>query len=103
VWFARRLADSVLLLASDEAGMPAGQARFEPRAGAWRLSYSMAEEFRGAGLAAKMLTMALQELRRQQPGAKVIAEVKAENAASRRVFAALGFAEARPGVFETFL
>lgn len=105
-WFARRLADSVLLLASDEAGMPAGQARFEPRGGAWRLSYSMAAEFRGAGLAAKMLGMALQEMRRRKVepvGAKVIAEVKPDNAASRRVFAALGFAEPRPGLFETTL
>jgi UDP-2,4-diacetamido-2,4,6-trideoxy-beta-L-altropyranose hydrolase len=105
-WFAKRLADSVLLLAADEAGLPAGQARFEPREGAWRLSYSMAAEFRGAGLAAKMLDMALQELRRRKvgpAGAKLLAEVKTGNAASRRVFAALGFTEARPGVFETFL
>jgi UDP-2,4-diacetamido-2,4,6-trideoxy-beta-L-altropyranose hydrolase len=105
-WFARRLADSVLLLAADEAGMPAGQARFEPRAGAWRLSYSMAAEFRGAGLAAKMLGMALQEMRRQNvahAGAKLIAEVKPGNPASRRVFAALGFAEPVPGVFEATL
>jgi UDP-2,4-diacetamido-2,4,6-trideoxy-beta-L-altropyranose hydrolase len=102
-WFARRLADSVLLLASDEAGMPAGQARFEPAPGApadRRLSYSMAAEFRGAGLAATMLGMALQEFRRRQPGTRIVAEVKPGNAASRRVFAKLGFAQTSATSFE---
>ena len=99
-WFACRLADSVLLLAEDEAGMPAGQVRFEPAGAAWKINYSLAAEFRGAGLAAKMLGMAIQELRRVHPGARLQAEVKAANPASRRVFGALGFAEAQPGLFE---
>ena len=98
-WFARRLDDALLLVAEDEAGVPAGQVRFE-RKDAWRINYSLAAEFRGVGLGAKMLTMAIQELRRRHPDAKLLAEVRTANPASRRVFAALGFAEPRPGVFE---
>ena len=98
-WFAKRLEDALLLVAEDEAGVPAGQVRFE-RKDAWRINYSLAAEFRGVGLGAKMLTMAIQDLRRRHPDAKLLAEVRTANPASRRVFAALGFAEPRPGVFE---
>lgn len=98
-WFARQLADSLLLVAEDEAGMPAGQVRFEPR-GAWRVNFSLGAEFRGAGLGAKMLAMAIAELRRRHPGARLEAAVKADNLASRKVFAALGFRETGETMFE---
>jgi len=103
-WFARRLEegtkqDALLLVAEDEAGIPAGQVRFE-RKGAWRVNYALAAEFRGVGLGAKMLRMAIEELRRRDPGARLQAEVKPDNTASRRVFDALGFRAASPTLFE---
>ena len=98
-WFAQRLSDSVLLVAQDEAGVPVGQVRFE-RKGAWRVNYSVGAEFRGAGLGAKMLAMAIAELRRREPGARLQGEIKRDNAASRKVFAALGFRETSETMFE---
>ena len=98
-WFAQRLSDSVLLVAQDEAGVPVGQVRFE-RKGAWRVNYSVGAEFRGAGLGAKMLAMAIAELRRREPGARLQGEIKRDNAASRKVFAALGFRETSDTMFE---
>lgn len=98
-WFAQRLADSLLFVAEDETGVPVGQVRFE-RKGAWRVNYSVAAEFRGAGLGAKMLSLAIAELRRREPGARLQGEIKKDNAASRKVFAALGFREISEVMFE---
>jgi len=98
-WFGQRLSDSILLVAEDEAGVPLGQVRFE-RKGAWRVNYSVGAEFRGAGLGAKMLAMAISELRRRDPDARLEAEVKKDNAASRKVFAALGFTQVSETLFE---
>ena len=98
-WFAARLADAVLLVAADEAGVPLGQVRFERKA-AWRVNYSMAAEFRGFGLGGRMLAMAIAELRRREPGARLEAKVKPDNLASRKVFAALGFKQVSATLFE---
>ena len=103
-WFARRLEegtkqDALLLVAEDEAGIPAGQVRFE-RKDAWRVNYALAAEFRGVGLGAKMLGMAIDQLRRRDPGARLQAEVKPDNVPSRRIFEALGFRAASPTLFE---
>jgi len=99
VWFGRRLADAVLLVAEDEVGVPLGQVRFES-AGAWRVNYSIAAEFRGVGLGGRMLSMAMAELQRRDPGARLEALVKPDNAASRKVFAALGFTQAGDTLFK---
>ena len=99
-WFAQRLAEAVLLLAEDEAGVPLGQVRFERADGRWTIHYSVAPEFRGAGLGAKMLSAAIGELRRRHPGARVRGAIKPANTASLRVFAALGFKEVSESVYE---
>ena len=98
-WFARRLEDALLLVAADEAGVPLGQVRFERKDG-WRINYSVGAEFRGFGLGGTMLAMAITELRRRHPGARLVAEVKPDNAASRRVFETLGFARISATTFE---
>jgi UDP-2,4-diacetamido-2,4,6-trideoxy-beta-L-altropyranose hydrolase len=98
-WFAKRLADAVLLVAEDEAGVPLGQVRFE-RQGAWRVNYSMAAEFRGVGLSAKMLGMAIAQLHKREPAALLQAQVKKENVVSRKVFGALGFKEVSATMFQ---
>ncbi len=99
-WFERRIADSVLLIAQDEVGIAAGQIRFQPRGERWRVNYYLAPEFRGVGLGAKMLSAAIAELRRRKPGARLTAEVKPDNVASRKVFARLGFKEVSSTMYE---
>jgi UDP-2,4-diacetamido-2,4,6-trideoxy-beta-L-altropyranose hydrolase len=99
-WFAQRLAEAVLLVAEDEAGVPLGQVRFERADGRWTIHYSIAPEFRGIGLGARMLSAAIAELRRRHPGARVRGAIKPDNTASLRVFAALGFKEVSESVFE---
>ncbi|MGQ0654641.1 MAG: UDP-2,4-diacetamido-2,4,6-trideoxy-beta-L-altropyranose hydrolase [Betaproteobacteria bacterium] len=99
-WFAQRLAEAVLLVAEDEAGMPLGQVRFERADGRWTIHYSIAPEFRGVGLGAKMLAAAIAELRRRYPSARLRAAVKPDNTASLRVFAGLGFKEISASIFE---
>ena len=47
-----------------------------------------------------MLAMAIAELRRREPGARLQGEIKRDNAASRKVFAALGFRETSDTMFE---
>lgn len=99
-WFAQRLAEAMLLVAQDEAGVPLGQVRFERTDGRWTIHYSVAPEFRGIGLGAKMLSSAIAELRRRHPGARVRGAIKPENTASLRVFATLGFKEVSESVYE---
>jgi UDP-2,4-diacetamido-2,4,6-trideoxy-beta-L-altropyranose hydrolase len=99
-WFGGRLAEAVLLLAEDEAGLPLGQVRFERSDGCWAIHYSIAPEFRGVGLGAKMLATAIAELKRRHPGARLRGAIKPGNTASLRVFAALGFKEISESVFE---
>lgn len=99
-WFAARLAGAVLLVAEDEAGVPLGQVRFERGDGRWTIHYSVAPEFRGVGLGAKMLAAAIAELRRRHPGARLRGAVKPANTASLKVFAALGFKEVSESMFE---
>ena len=99
-WFAQRLAEAVLLIALDEAGVPLGQVRFERAEGRWILHYSVAPEFRGVGLGAKMLAAAIAALRGRHPGARLRGAIKPGNTASLRVFSALGFKEVSQSVFE---
>jgi RimJ/RimL family protein N-acetyltransferase len=67
--------------------------RLESDAEGWRIDYSVAREFRGKRLAATMLGMAVDDLRRRSPAGRVFAEVKAANARSRQVLVSLGFVE----------
>jgi len=99
-WFAARLSDAALFVAEDEAGLPVGQVRFERDDARWRINYSVGAEFRGAGLAAKMLGLAIEALRRRHPQAQLKAEVKTGNLPSRKVFLALGFREVSDVMFE---
>jgi UDP-2,4-diacetamido-2,4,6-trideoxy-beta-L-altropyranose hydrolase len=93
-WFRSRLDDQEgthIYIAETSDGVPAGQVRFDRQSAEWRISYALAPQFRGRGLGRALLEAGMHEFARVAPGANLIAEVKASNESSRRVFEALGF------------
>jgi ribosomal protein S18 acetylase RimI-like enzyme len=73
-------------------GLPVGQIRFEPIDNRLRLSYAVDPLFRGRGIGREIVEIGVREIRRIAPN-PILAEVRAENQASLRVFRALGFEE----------
>lgn len=95
-WFAQRLAspDSLLLLAQDAQLDPVGQVRFDKMAdGTWKIGFSVDRRWRGRGVAAPMLTLAIASLAVLAPAATMVAQVKRQNLPSSKAFLALGFRE----------
>lgn len=90
-WLARRLADPATRLRIVLEGSEAvGQVRLEPRDGALEIDVYVVPERRGRGVARAALALALAE---PAPGSVLRARVRTANAASRRLFASLGFRE----------
>lgn len=90
-WFHARLkrpADCMMLIAEAANGEPVGQARLELDGSTWEVGYSIAEPFRGMGLASDLLRAALAQL---PAGHAVIGRVKPGNEPSARAFTKLGF------------
>ena len=91
-WFANVLAAPDILLyilMVEEA--PAGQIRLNKLDG-WLISYSIAPAYRGQGYGRIMLQLAENELiGAGHAKEKLLAEVKAGNIASRRIFSGLGY------------
>lgn len=88
-------ADRVLMVGEDAAGVAAGLVRFDARPdGAWLVGIHVAPERRGQGWGRALLAAGLERMRRKRSAARFVAEIKPENAASQRLFAACGF---RPG------
>lgn len=94
-WLAARLHDpqALLLLAEDAAtGQPAGLIRFGLQAATATLSYQLAADFRGRGLAAGLLVAGTRTLLVHFPGVRrVVGHVQAVNGASVRAFERAGF------------
>jgi len=94
-WLHRRLADPKnfrLFVAETAGGVEVGQVRFERDDDMWIISYSIAREFRGRGLASRMLDTSLKALYEAIGPTAVTGRVRPENTASCRVFERLGFA-----------
>jgi len=70
---------------------PIGQVRFELVGDSWWLSYSIGANYRGKGLAKKMVTDALTNLQQHNKVISVKAQVKADNVISNKVFSGLGW------------
>jgi RimJ/RimL family protein N-acetyltransferase len=90
-WLSRRLADPAARLRIVLDGKEAvGQIRLEPRDGALEIDIYLVPGRRGRGMARAALALAFAE-----PGAGPVlrARVRIANAASRRLFASLGFRE----------
>ncbi|UYZ64519.1 UDP-2,4-diacetamido-2,4,6-trideoxy-beta-L-altropyranose hydrolase [Hymenobacter weizhouensis] len=99
VWFTRRLHDpDTLLYFFELQDQPVGQVRIEFTGSEGLIDYSVAAGFRGQGLGLAVLRRAVLELRHNRPAPwTLVAQVKAGNLPSRRVFERLGFA-AQPSV-----
>lgn len=69
-------------------GVPVGQVRFERKADSWDVDYALAPVFRGRGLGAPLLKIAMHKLGNNRV---VSAQVKRKNIASQKVFVSLGF------------
>lgn len=91
-WFAAKLKDpSSLFLVAEHKGKFAGQVRFALEKGTATLSISVAAKMRGLGAGAIILRKALEALAARYPGTAVLAYVKRENTASRKLFETGGF------------
>lgn len=80
-----RLADPFAVVLVD--GESAGVVRLEPRGVNWEVSITIAPSHRGSGVGKAALLL----LRRLCPAATIYATIRPENAASRRIFAAVGY------------
>lgn len=92
-WYRNKLRNPIdcrLFVIETATGVPVGQVRFDRRNGEWEISYAVAPPFRGRGIGRPMLEAALNEL--DQGSDTIIGQVKPDNAASRRIFEAMGFA-----------
>lgn len=89
-WYDRVMqAEDVLLYIAMDFMKPVGQVRLNIEGGVGRISYSVDEECRGDHLGQKML--ALLEKEASGKVTRLIAEVKPDNMASRRIFEKLGY------------
>lgn len=90
-WFAAKLADEnccMYILTDGDEKTCYGQVRGDLDAGKIEIDYSIGKEYRGHGLAKKMLALFEKEL---PNGSILYAEVKKENPASAKVFESLGY------------
>ncbi len=94
-WFNKMINDRDIIqyiLMSEEK--PVGQVRLTIHGEEAEIGYSIATEFRGRGFAKKMLDMMKDALKKDRSDIKrIIAKVKPDNGASRKVFESLGYEE----------
>jgi RimJ/RimL family protein N-acetyltransferase len=105
-WFETRLKDSgtVFFVAEAESRKPVGSIRFETT-DEWstaRLSYVVAPEARGLGLARAIVTAGCDELRKRRGVARIVADTLRANPRSVRVFSSLKWVEKDNGSIITF-
>ncbi len=96
-WFKNKINDknSFLFLAESERNL-IGQVRFDcENSGAGAvISYSISNDFRGLGLAKKMLKQAIEKISKECPRIEIIkAKIKITNIASNKILIRLGFTE----------
>lgn len=96
VWFTQRLADpSCRLWIIMADGEPRGQLRMTSRLEGWEIDIYVASDARRRHLAGEALLQGIGLLRNDIPDVPVIARVKRENVASRKLFKSVGFRLAR--------
>ncbi|MCR5279451.1 MAG: GNAT family N-acetyltransferase [Lachnospiraceae bacterium] len=100
-WFARIMSDeNVLQYVMEEEGKAAGQIRFAIKDDTAEISYSIAGEYRGRGLAKRMVKLGMEKAVSERPKiTEFTARVKPENVISSKVFCTLGFDENERGTF----
>lgn len=95
-WLQASIADPsrLLLIGLSEGGQPIGTVRFDAIAdhpGTWEASITLGPEWRGRGLAVPLLLAGEGALRARADARTVVAEVRASNEASLRLFTAVGY------------
>lgn len=93
-WFRTRLADpATRLYVLEQAGVPAGQIRFQAQGGQAWIGFSVDPRFRGKGLGSLLLREGALRLRADPhwPKIPIAGAVKRGNAASHKAFAAAGY------------
>lgn len=92
-WFAEQLADPahVFLIAVGVEGQPLGQVRFAMDMDEAVISITLAGEFRGVGLGARLIRHACQQVMAAKPLRKIKALIREENSLSIRAFSKAGF------------
>lgn len=92
-WLARALADPGrrLLMAEEEDGAVFGMLRFDRRDGAWEVSINLAPSARGRGMGGRVLAKGIACFLAETGPVLLLATVREENQASRRIFERCGF------------
>jgi UDP-2,4-diacetamido-2,4,6-trideoxy-beta-L-altropyranose hydrolase len=92
-WFAERLQDphSVIYIGERATGEPVGLVRFQIKDDCAVLSVNVAAAFRGRGWGRELIVFSTHALIRDYAVRRILAFVKTENHASRRLFEASGF------------
>ena len=91
-WFGRKFEspDHLILIAVND-GRKLGMVRFDRMPGEWIISINLAPPERGKGYGATMLAIAIQRLGDHIGAVNLLAEIKADNLASLRIFEKCGF------------
>jgi UDP-2,4-diacetamido-2,4,6-trideoxy-beta-L-altropyranose hydrolase len=92
-WFAERLQDShsVIYIGERATGEPVGLVRFQMKDDCAVLSVNVAAAFRGRGWGRELIVFCTHALVRDHAVRRILAFVKTDNQASRRLFEASGF------------
>lgn len=92
-WFHQIMKDeNVLQFVLMEGDIPVGQIRLNLDKDSAEIGYSIAAEFRGKGYGHKILQLLIQKIRENCPQVKkLVAKVKPENAASKKLFESEGY------------
>ncbi len=92
-WFAARLSspDAAIWIAQDDHNMPIGQVRVEHRERALEVDIYVVPSARGQGVATAMLDALRAEAAKRWPGVALLARVRPDNWASRRLFVKAGY------------
>ena len=91
-WFTRAVDDPVrIMLMGMVADRKVGLVRFDPIGEDWEVSINVNPAERGKGLGKTLLKLGMEHFWAIKPQAKLVAEVRPENAPSQRIFESCGF------------
>ena len=91
-WFSKSLADPVRILFMGMLGpRKIGLVRFDRVGDGWEVGINLNPAERGQGLGATLLRLGTEHFWAINPGQRLTAEVRLDNAASRKIFEACGF------------
>jgi spore coat polysaccharide biosynthesis predicted glycosyltransferase SpsG/RimJ/RimL family protein N-acetyltransferase len=94
-WFTAKLDDPgcAFFVALDAVGQPVGQVRLDVSGAEAMISIGLSGRFQGLGYGPEVIRQAVKELFASRPVERVIAFIRAENAASYQAFVKAGFIE----------